>query len=238
MQVIPQIVDTIITEDISDLEKEFAINQYLCDTIEYDDDALENAEKNDFGRVDEEFNDSFTAYGALINGKCVCSGYAAAFKLLSQQAGLNSIVVTGKLEGNINHAWNKVEIDGKWYVLDVTNNDMDTITNGLLNLSNSVSGKVLVEDHDYVIDDVLSNYVAESEDNEFYHVNERYYSYEEIVNKLAEELNKDGKVLLRTEYEMNDEIFYEIVQSVYDRLGTDARIRGCYWLGVIYLQTK
>ena len=35
-----------------------AINQYLCDTAEYDMEALENAEENNFAGVDEEFNDS------------------------------------------------------------------------------------------------------------------------------------------------------------------------------------
>ena len=44
-----------------------AINQYLCDTAEYDMDALENAEENDFAGVDAKFNDSFTPYGVLLN---------------------------------------------------------------------------------------------------------------------------------------------------------------------------
>ncbi|MCQ4691469.1 hypothetical protein NE575_19840, partial [Clostridium sp. SL.3.18] len=42
---------------------ELAINQYLCDTAEYDMDALDNAEKNNFETVDEQFNDSLTPYG-------------------------------------------------------------------------------------------------------------------------------------------------------------------------------
>ena len=40
---------------MSELEKEMAINQYLCDTAEYDTAALENAGENDFEDVDEEF---------------------------------------------------------------------------------------------------------------------------------------------------------------------------------------
>ena len=52
---------------------------------------------------------TFNAYGALIDGKCVCAGYAAAFKLLAQEAGLEAIVVTGYLDGNLSHAWNKGE---------------------------------------------------------------------------------------------------------------------------------
>ena len=47
-----RVVDSIITDDMTELEKEMAINQYLCDTAEYDMDALENAEENDFAGVD------------------------------------------------------------------------------------------------------------------------------------------------------------------------------------------
>ena len=118
-----RVVSEIITDDMSELEKEMAINQYLCDTAEYDTAALENAEENDFEDVDEEFNDSFTPYGVLLNKTGVCSGYAGAFKLLAEEAGLECIVVTGYLDGELPHTWNKVKIDGEWQIVDSTNND-------------------------------------------------------------------------------------------------------------------
>ena len=40
-----RVVDSIITDDMTELEKEMAINQYLCDTAEYDMDALEMQKK-------------------------------------------------------------------------------------------------------------------------------------------------------------------------------------------------
>ena len=100
---------------IREQEKELAINQYLCDTIVYDEDAFTSAEEYNYMYVDPEFDDSFNAYGALINGKCVCTGYAAAFKLLAEEAGLEAIVVTGYLDGNLSHAWNKVKIDDETF---------------------------------------------------------------------------------------------------------------------------
>lgn len=78
----------------------------------YDDAALKNAEKNDYMYVDDSLNDSLTAYGALINGRCVCAGYAAAFKPQANAAGLECIVVTGAQKGTLPYAWNKVCIDG------------------------------------------------------------------------------------------------------------------------------
>lgn len=232
---VPQIIDEIISDDMTDLEKEFAINQYLCDTVVYDEDALANAEENNFEKVDDEFKDSFTAYGALINGKCVCAGYAAAFKLLAEEAGLEAIVVTGFLEGNLAHAWNKVKIDDEWEIVDVTNNDNEYLFNALLNLPNRAGDKVLVEDKEYVLDRKLSKYEAEHGGNEYYRINDMYYDYDEIAEELADELNSEGTAVLRTDYELDDEIFYEIVQYVYDEMDEDVELYGYYWMGVIYL---
>ena len=237
-EIVPEITGEIISEDMTDLEKELAINQYLCDTIEYDQDALDNAEKNDYLKVDDEFKDSFTAYGALIDGKCVCAGYAAAFKLLAEDAGLESIVVTGFLEGSLSHAWNKVKIDGEWQILDVTNNDNEYLFNALLNLPNSAGDRVLVEDKDYVLDKCLVEYESEEEDNEYYRIKHKYFDYSDIAEELAEGLNEDGQVALRTDYELDDEMFYEITDSVYDNLDEDAQLYGYYWMGVIYLSME
>lgn len=59
-----------------------------------------------------------TAYGALINKEAVCEGYAKAYKLLMDAMGIPCDVVI-----NEEHAWNVVFLDGKWYLVDVTNDD-------------------------------------------------------------------------------------------------------------------
>ena len=235
LAVIPQIIQKIITDDMTELEKELAINQYLCDTIVYDEDALANAEKNNYLYVDDEFLDSFTAYGALINKKCVCAGYASAFKLLAEEVGLESVVVTGILEGSLSHAWNKVKIDGEWQILDVTNNDNEYLFNALLNLPDYAGDRVLVEDKDYALDIALSNYDSVQEENEYYRINDRYFPYEEVTNQLVEELTANGKTVLRTDYELNDEMFYKITDGIFEQMGEDIDLYGFYWMGVIYL---
>lgn len=235
---VSEIIDEIITDDMTDREKELAINQYLCDTIVYDEDALTNAEEHDFMYTDEEFNDSFNAYGALINGKCVCAGYAAAFHLLAQETGLESVVVTGFLDGSLAHAWNKIKIDGEWQIVDVTNNDNEYFYNALLNLPSSVGNRVLVEDKDYVMDKLIPEYTGESDANEYYHITENYFPAEEVAQKLSTELAENGEVTLRTDYELNDSQFYEITNAVYEIMGDDIDLYGYYWLGVIYLTTE
>ncbi len=72
----------------------------------------------------------FTADAAILNGRCVCNGYAKAFVLLARACGLEAGRVTGVIRdevGNPNeeggHAWNVVKVDGQWYKLDATWDD-------------------------------------------------------------------------------------------------------------------
>ena len=225
-----RVVDSIITDDMTELEKEMAINQYLCDTAEYDMDALENAEENDFAGVDAKFNDSFTPYGVLLNK----TSYAGAFKLLAQQAGLECIVVTGNLDGELPHAWNKIKIDGEWRIVDSTNNDNELILNALLNLPDYAADKVLVEDERFVLDDKVKDYEAKSDDKEFYRIEGKFYEKNKIFEPLKNELKEEGIAVLRTDYTLSDKEFMKIAQEVVEGYGS-GELGGYYWLGVIYL---
>ena len=66
--------------------------------------------------------------------------------------------MTGNLEGELPHAWNKIKIDGEWQIVDSTNNDNELIFNALLNLPDKAAGKVLVEDDRYVLDTRIAHY--------------------------------------------------------------------------------
>lgn len=199
--------------------------------------ALENAEQYNYAKTDPEFNDSFTAYGALLKGKCVCAGYAAAFKLLADSAGLESIVVTGMLEGTMSHAWNKVKLDGTWEVVDSTNNDNEELFNALLNIPGTASRLTLVEDKQYVLDSVIPNYALGSEDSrEYYHISDKFFPVNAIAQELASELKAEGKATLRTEYDLTDGSFQQIAQEVYRLMEDDVSLSGYFWMGVIYLE--
>lgn len=68
----------------------------------------------------------FTAYGALVNGHGVCQGYAEAMRLLCHQAGIDSLLVTGRVLARgqwQNHTWNMVKIGGNYYHLDAAWDD-------------------------------------------------------------------------------------------------------------------
>ena len=64
-----------------------------------------------------------TAYGALIEGKAICQGYAHAMQLLLSRAGFDAVPAMGDHEDGY-HKWNYVRLsDGKWYVIDATWDD-------------------------------------------------------------------------------------------------------------------
>jgi len=229
-----QVISEIVTSEMSDYDMEIAINNYLCDIAEYDMDALENAEKNNFAFTDPEFNDSFTAYGVLIKETGVCSSYAAAFKLLADAAGLESIVITGSLEGNLPHAWNRVRIDSEWRSVDATNNDNPLLFNALLNLPDAAAALALVEDTKYMTDSRLYLYTADDDSYEYYRRSDRYFSTDHIASMLANGLEQDGSVTLRTDYSLDNEAFQSITQEVMQRMGI-TNLYGYTYLGVIYL---
>ncbi|OUM65669.1 hypothetical protein PIROE2DRAFT_7251 [Piromyces sp. E2] len=59
-----------------------------------------------------------TLYGALVEKQCVCEGYAEAFQYIAQQYGINVIIARSSV-----HEWNFVEMNRKWYIIDVTYDD-------------------------------------------------------------------------------------------------------------------
>ena len=229
MAEVKRVVQDIITDDMTDYEKEMAINDYLCESAEYDMDALENALENDM-IVDASFNDSFTPYGILINKVGVCASYAAAFKLLADEAGLGCIVVTGYLNGNLPHAWNRVNINGEWMSIDTTNNDNPYLYNYLFNIPDHISKMVLVEDTLYVRDVHLKKYKGKDENVEFYRMANEYYAPEDIADALMNELLKNGTATLRTDYNLRqselEDIFEQLMMD--DRMTEDILIKLAY----------
>lgn len=105
----------------SDLENLRIVHDYLVDTIEYDGEAGKTV---------------YNIYGALVNKKAVCEGYARSYKLILDELGIPCIIACGVAKnssGDIeSHAWNYVQLEGNWYAVDVTWDDPVIIGNGSL----------------------------------------------------------------------------------------------------------
>lgn len=100
-----EIVNSIITSNMSDIEKVKAINEYLINSFEFDDNK--NA-KN--------------AYLALNQKKATSEGYAMTASKMFTLAGIENKIVTGLLSSRA-YSWNLVKVNGSWYNLDITKND-------------------------------------------------------------------------------------------------------------------
>ncbi|HHW58093.1 MAG TPA: transglutaminase [Clostridia bacterium] len=112
-----EIISKIITPGMNELQKAKAIHDYIVKHTKYD---YKNYINNTIPI------ESFTAYGVLIKGVGVCQGYTAAFNLLANMAGLESIGVSGTGIRNgkaVPHAWSMVKINGEIRYIDVTWDD-------------------------------------------------------------------------------------------------------------------
>lgn len=108
-----EILNEIITDGMTDLEKETAVYTWLTANVDYD-----------WSHMDimaETTRDAYGPYGGLVNRSAVCLGYAASFQLLMDMAGVECITVVGAaFHSTGDHAWNMVKLDGKWYCVDPT----------------------------------------------------------------------------------------------------------------------
>lgn len=111
----------------SSKDKYYAINRALCEMAAYNHDAVSKVGlyRKDIKNTDLLTQSAWSPYGVLCNQTGVCYSYAQSFKLVCDILGLDCISVTGTLSGG-GHIWNKVKIDGKWYIMDATNNDNET----------------------------------------------------------------------------------------------------------------
>ncbi len=109
----------------SNYEKALYLHDLLAKRVEY-----------------QEVGEHQTAYGALVDGKAVCAGYAVAYHLLLREAGIRACTLSGvsydpSTGVAVNHAWNMVWLDADTCVYtDVTWDDQgDELYHYYFNLS-------------------------------------------------------------------------------------------------------
>lgn len=96
----------------TDYDKILYIHDWIIENIEYDE-TLNRANRNNI-------------YGAFIEKRVTCGGYAKAFKYLVDKLNIECIIIQGKAsteEKTENHAWNYIRLSNKWYGIDCTWDD-------------------------------------------------------------------------------------------------------------------
>lgn len=98
-----------VEEEWSDLEKVIAIHDFLCTDVVY---PYQDLQDNTLSA------NVHNLWGAVMDKSAVCDGYARAFMFYMQRVGVPCQIVTSD-----HHAWNQVQVDGHWYMVDTTYDD-------------------------------------------------------------------------------------------------------------------
>jgi hypothetical protein len=233
---VEEIAGEILKPGMSYIEREIAINNYLVSSIEYDNEAADQIIK--YGKVDEEYYDSFNAYGALIEGIAVCEGYSEAFKLLCDRAGIDCIIVTGELDG-VGHAWNRVRINEKWYDVDVTNNDKEELANSHMNIPMAIADQYLIEDSYYITDMNIGEMVrGTSEQYEYYNYSGKYVEKDHIYDYIVENIKKYDYVVFRTTSDYTMDSLKKTLNRVLNNISGKSSLSYITNVGVVYVEGK
>lgn len=109
------VLEDIITDGMTDYEKELAVHDYLISHVEYDMDNISIFETHGEHASDP--------YGALAEGKCICSGYTTTFQMFMDMLEIPCRSIQAVDKDGDDHAWNMVMLNGHWYYVDVTWDD-------------------------------------------------------------------------------------------------------------------
>ena len=140
-------------------------------------------------------------YGALINKEAVCVGYAKAFKYLCDKAEINCILIKNKT-----HAWNYVQLDGRWYSVDTTGGQVNT-KNFLLEGKESLENESHIPDNSYFVLPTLAE--------------KSFYPADDEVLRIQSDLQNDVQVaeermagIEEGEYDKGE---YQLLYSIHEK---------------------
>lgn len=226
-QTVDEILCAIITPGMSDYEKELAIHDYLVTNCEY-------------GYMEYAKEYAFTSYGALVQRKAVCNGYAEAMALLLSCCGVENAIMTGSAGGEL-HAWNRVRLDDKWYQVDATWDDP-------VPDRGSYAGHMYFNVSDDVMDDT---HIWEPDgfepcsdlDKNYFVLNGLVCDYNQFVNVVKYEASRDSGAtieVLLSDY--TDAYSYDFLQDIpylmYYKMSSYPEPYGDYRYLIIYLNQK
>lgn len=129
------VLETYLSDDMSDYQKVAAIYDWIVNVVDYDYAVAE------LGGTDTSKYNAFYLEGVFNDHRAVCDGKSKAFALLCGMEGIRAVRVIGYANKDLKnmseaqqkacgHAWNKVLVDAngdgerEWYVVDTTWGDL------------------------------------------------------------------------------------------------------------------
>ena len=107
---ISEVMEEMNLDGMSEYDKIYTIYDYICSHVTYD---YENTSEGN--GTEEGKRQAHLAYGAIVNHKAVCQGYALLMYRMLLEAGIDNRIVIG-----LDHAWNQVKLGDKYYYCDTT----------------------------------------------------------------------------------------------------------------------
>ncbi|MEN8905252.1 MAG: transglutaminase domain-containing protein [Clostridiales bacterium] len=193
-----KIINNLIKPEMSDIQKELAVHNYLINNCVYD-------------RGEKEYPaEDYTDYGVYVNKLAVCEGYSKAMYRILNKLDIRCIYIVG--QAKMPHAWNIVEIDNEYYQVDVTWNDMPSIDEGeiLVHKYFNITSADMAKNHEWK----NSNYpICNSEKFTNYDFNQSIiYSDENVENiKIIENKNQFENGLKEAIINKKEKIVFKIL---------------------------
>ncbi|MDE6200664.1 MAG: hypothetical protein K2M47_02120 [Clostridiales bacterium] len=122
------VLRSICTDDMTDVQKAHAIYDWIMWHVTYDTPATmlsSGGESYSAYYLEAVFGNGSTKFGGVAyNPNAVCDGMSKAYTLMCNMEGIPCVRVVGRAGKSLReaggHAWNKVYLDGAWYVVDCT----------------------------------------------------------------------------------------------------------------------
>lgn len=240
-----KVANQIIKPNMSNYEKVVAIYDYLENNAEYNNEAVKAANEN-LALAYKKYANCWNTYGILCEELGVCQSYSYAFNSIAYFSGLETIMVTGTMNG-VGHAWNAVKLDGNWYMVDTTNNGNCGIPYWVCNSSTDyIESASFSLDSDFVDGTDFSEYLVNNNTQDWYYKNNLMA---ESINDLAKIWEKHYKQtdIIWAKYMGNDSLaepsnrqkFVNQVQSDgYDIANLEEWTIYCFNGGIVALKKK
>lgn len=247
-----RVINEIIKPGMTDKEKIEAIWDYLEDNTQYDQECLDNVASYNYEYSDPKYEYAFNTYGIMCKKLGVCMSYAYTTDLLCHLAGLDSLVLVGYGSSGVGHAWNAIELDGKWYWFDATNTYDATLVEHYVYLTSSDfamdCGYKL--DDGYELDHRLNTVLNDDNSQDWYYENELVANNDsefiEAISRSYKLSKEKGNITLavRVTYDIdvNDEdLLAKTLQKLIDSGLTESELKKLslpvYWKPYVVMVT-
>ena len=125
------VLNNIIDDDMTDLEKCRAIYEWIVLNVNYDHAALDLTDDSNSNKKDWQTIDAWYAEGVFNHHKAVCDGISKAFLIMAKIENIPALRIVSQT-----HAWNKVYINGDWFGVDATHGDKSVGSEEIISYEN------------------------------------------------------------------------------------------------------